>query len=126
MVDMSLTLLHHGHIRILKKAKDFGEVVVALTTDEEIIKVKGFKPLLGYNARKEILSAIRFVDEVVPCKWLIDDSFLDLHKIDMLIHGDDNQNPVSRDRLIIFPRTKGISSSLMRECLQKVGTLNEK
>ena len=40
LVDMSATLIHHGHIRLLKKASKLGEVVVALTTDEEIIKNK--------------------------------------------------------------------------------------
>ncbi len=30
MVDMSATLIHHGHIRLLKKAAEIGEVVVAL------------------------------------------------------------------------------------------------
>ena len=34
MVDMSATLIHHGHIRLLKKAAEIGEVVVALTSDE--------------------------------------------------------------------------------------------
>ena len=42
LVDMSATLIHHGHIRLLKKASKLGEVVVALTTDEEIIKHKGY------------------------------------------------------------------------------------
>lgn len=36
MVDMSATLIHHGHIRLLRSAKEHGYVVVALTTDEEI------------------------------------------------------------------------------------------
>ena len=38
LVDMSATLLHHGHIRLLKKASKFGKVIVALTTDKEIKK----------------------------------------------------------------------------------------
>jgi len=117
MVDMSATLLHHGHIRILEQAKEYGQVIVALTTDEEVRKVKGFNPLLKYDERREILKAIRYVDEVVPCKWLIDDSFLNLHRIDLLVHGNDNQNPVSEQRLVIVPRTEGISSTLMRESL---------
>ena len=29
MVDMSATLIHHGHIRLLKKASELGEVIVA-------------------------------------------------------------------------------------------------
>ena len=35
MVDMSATLIHHGHIRLLKRASSYGNVIVALTTDEE-------------------------------------------------------------------------------------------
>ena len=111
---MSLTSVHHGHIRLLKKAADLGHVVVALTSDEEIQKTKGFLPSLCYEHRKEIALAIRYVDEVIMSKWLIDEHFLDTHKIDFLVHGSDNQNPVPKNRLILFPRTEGISSEVMR------------
>ena len=40
LVDMSVTLLHHGHIRLLRKAATYGEVVVGLATDEDIEKFK--------------------------------------------------------------------------------------
>ena len=40
MVDMSTTFLHHGHIRLLKKASKYGRVIVALTKDKEIKKLK--------------------------------------------------------------------------------------
>jgi glycerol-3-phosphate cytidylyltransferase len=115
MVDMSATLIHHGHIRLLKQARDHGFVVVALTTDDEIEKRKGYSPELDYSSRKEILEAIRYVDEVVPSKWLLDDAFLDLHKIDLLLHGSDNVNDISEHRLLVVPRTEGVSSSLIRE-----------
>ena len=35
---MSCTILHHGHIRLLKKASKLGIVIVGLTTDEEVFK----------------------------------------------------------------------------------------
>ena len=38
LVDMSATLIHHGHIRLLKKASKIGLVTIALTIDEEILK----------------------------------------------------------------------------------------
>jgi glycerol-3-phosphate cytidylyltransferase len=113
MVDMSVTLLHHGHVRLLRQAKQHGYIVVALTIDEEVKKSKGFWPELNFEERKEILEAIRYVDEVVPSNWLIDEDFLDLHHIDLLVHGHDNSNPVSPARLLILPRTPGISSSMM-------------
>lgn len=66
MVDMSATLIHHGHIRLLQKASEIGDVVVALTTDDEIKRTKGYTPELNFEERKEILEAIRYVKEVVP------------------------------------------------------------
>ena len=115
MVDMSVTLLHHGHIRLLKKAADLGEVVVALTTDEEIISAKGYTPELSFEHRKEIIESICYVSEVVPSPWQIDEAFLDTHSCEALVHGHDNSNQIPLERLIIFPRTEGISSSVLRE-----------
>src|SRR5687767_6027737 len=108
MVDMSATLIHHGHIRILKAAKQHGTVVVALTTDEEIRAKKGYEPELDYDARREVLESVKYVDEVVPSPWLLDEAFLDKHRIDMLVHGHDNSNPINEQRLLILPRTRGI------------------
>ncbi|MGE0676322.1 adenylyltransferase/cytidyltransferase family protein [Pseudolabrys sp.] len=114
MVDMSATLFHHGHVRLLKAASEIGYVIVALTSDAEVEAHKGYKPELDYEMRKEVLEAIRYVDEVVPCNWLIEESFLNQYCIDLLLHGADNSNPISPQRLKILPRTPGISSSLLR------------
>lgn len=124
LVDMSATLIHHGHIRLLKKASELGTVIVALTTDEEILKKKGYTPELTYESRKEILEAIRYVDKVVPSKWKIEESFVDELGIDLLVHGDDNSNDITEDRLVIFERTKGISSTILRgRVLKAVGNI---
>lgn len=114
MVDMSATLIHHGHVRLLKAAKAMGRVIVALTTDEEVRLRKGYEPELSYDQRREVLEALRYVDEVVPSKWLLDDAFLDEHRIDLLVHGHDNSNDVRPGRLKLLPRTGGISSSILR------------
>jgi glycerol-3-phosphate cytidylyltransferase len=126
MVDMSVTLFHHGHVRLLKKAKELGTVVVALTTDDEITKRKGYVPELNFEERKEILLALKYVDEVVPSPWLLDESFLDKHNIDLLVHGDDNSNKISHDRLVIFPRTEGISSVELRQRAHAICEKNNK
>ena len=124
LVDMSATLIHHGHIRLLKKASELGTVIVALTTDEEILKKKGYTPELTYESRKEILEAIRYVDKVVPSKWKIEESFVDELGIDLLVHGEDNSNDITEDRLVIFERTKGISSTILRgRVLKAVGNI---
>ena len=113
LVDMSLTSLHHGHIRLLQKASRLGHVVVALCSDDEILKAKGFLPLLSFEHRKEIALAIRYVEEVIESEWLINEAYLDRHNIDLLVHGEDNANPVPPDRLVLYPRTGGISSTAL-------------
>ena len=114
MVDMSATLLHHGHIRLLKEAANLGEVIVGLTSDKEVQRRKGYQPELTYQHRAEILNAIRWVSEVVETPWLINEAILDHYQIDLLVHGDDNANEVPPERLVILPRTKGISSDILR------------
>ena len=116
MVDMSCTLLHHGHVRLLQKAADLGKVIVALTTDNEILMKKGYTPELSFEERREILLSIKYVSEVIASKWLIDDEFILENRIDILVHGSDNSNELSACELVIFPRTSGISSSALRSC----------
>ncbi len=115
LVDMSVTLLHHGHIRLLRKAAKYGKVVVGLSTDYDIEKYKGHTPLLPWKFRKEILESIRYVSEVVKTPYIITNAVLDEHGAQFLIHGDDNFNTVSKDRLIVFSRTPAISSSMLVE-----------
>ena len=104
-----------------------GSVVVALVTDDEIRSYKGYKPELCFDNRREILESIKYVDEVVSAPWEIDEAFMDQHKIDLLVHGDDNVNPIPKERLIVLPRTKGISSYLMRcRVLEAISTMIKK
>lgn len=100
MVDMSATLIHHGHIRLLKKAAEIGEVVVALTSDDEVKKTKGYVPELNFAERKEILESIKYVSEVVSCPWLITEDFMKSQHCDLLVHGADNSNHIPAEKLI--------------------------
>ena len=127
MVDMSATLIHHGHIRLLKKAFEYGSVVVGLTTDEDIVAQKGYQPEISFEQRKEILEAIQYVDEVVPTPWLLDESILSKYDIDFLIHGNDNANIVDEAKLLVLSRTPGISSTQVRQsCLRAITEINNK
>ncbi len=115
MVDMSATLIHHGHIRLLKKAAALGDVVVALTSDDEVRTKKGYQPELSFAERKEVLEAVKYVTEVVESPWLITEDFVNRCRCDLLVHGADNSNVIDPKRLVIFPRTEGVSSTELRE-----------
>ena len=120
MVDMSSTLIHHGHIRLIKKARKFGDLIIGLTTDKQIKKHKGYLPELNYKFRREILSEIKGVKKVVPSDWLITQKFLDKHKIDILISGGDYKKRKFKTKTINFDRTKFISSTILRKKATKI------
>lgn len=131
MVDMSATLIHHGHIRLLKKAAALGDVVVALTSDDEVRTKKGYQPELSFAERKEVLEAVKYVTEVVESPWLITEDFVNRCRCDLLVHGADNSNVIDPKRLVIFPRTEGVSSTELRErviravlSMEKIGKHN--
>tara|TARA_B100001564_G_C20140073_1_gene446253 strand:- start:33 stop:422 length:390 start_codon:yes stop_codon:yes gene_type:complete len=115
LVDMTCSLIHHGHVRILKKASNYGKVIVALTKDRDILKYKKFRSPLNFNQRKEILESIRYVSKVIPSNYFISQKFLVKNKIDYLVHGSDNKNDIDRKYLKIFKKTKKISSTKLRK-----------
>jgi len=57
-------LIHVGHIRYLKEAKELGDILVlALNSDSSVRRLKGKgRPFINENERAVILSAFSFVD----------------------------------------------------------------
>ena len=84
-------LLHYGHINLLRRAKEFGDyLIVALSTDEFNWKEKQKKCYFGYEKRKALLEAVRYVDLVIPEEnW--EQKRRDMHEyhIDTFVIGDD-------------------------------------
>jgi len=56
--------LHIGHILLFKEAAEYGDVVVALNSDEWIIKKKGYV-FAPYDMREDALSVVPYVSEVI-------------------------------------------------------------
>lgn len=119
-------LPHPGHYRLLKKASDFGSVVVSLNTDEFITSYKGKPPVLSYQEREEILLSCKWVDSVVPNIGGKDSTLtIELIKPNYIVIGSDwakkdyyKQMGFTQDwldergiGLIYLPYTQGISST---------------
>ena len=60
-------IIHSGHLDLLKEARSYGDkLIVGLNSDKSISKLKGpERPIIGQSERKKILSALKFVDEVI-------------------------------------------------------------
>ena len=123
---MSASIIHHGHIRLLKKASNFGDVIVGLTTDKDLKKIKKIDPEIKYKNRVEILRSIKYVKKVVPSSFIINEKFLSKHNIDLVVNGSDYKNRKFRIKSIYFGRTKNISSSKIRKMAAKNYEKNKK
>ena len=60
-------IIHSGHLDLLKEARSYGDkLIVGLNSDKSISKLKGpERPIIDQSERKKILSALKFVDEVI-------------------------------------------------------------
>ena len=56
--------IHSGHINLIEDASKYGDVVVLLNSDTWLIQKKG-KEFMPYEERKIILSALKYVIDVI-------------------------------------------------------------
>ena len=131
----SFDLFHIGHLNILKKAKSFCDyLIVGLNSDETMLRCKNKLPVIPYEERKEILKAIKYVDEVIKVECQQKDTKADdwaiRLKADVVFSGDDHKDSpewlellkykeAHGGKVIFFPYTKSTSSTLIREKLLK-------
>lgn len=112
-------LLHIGHIRLLKRARELGDyLTVGLSTDE-FNAIKHKSSFMKYETRKELLEAIRYVDLVIPEEnWEQKKDDILKHNIDIFVMGDDWNGEFDflkqHCKVIYLPRTEDISSSSLK------------
>src|SRR5690606_28067584 len=68
-VGMSADLVHPGHLNVIKKAAELGEVMVGLLTDAAVASYKRL-PYMSYEQRKQVIENIKGVSKVVPQETL--------------------------------------------------------
>ena len=117
-------LLHWGHIRFLKRARELGDYLVVVLSTDDFNKLKGKKSYHSYKERKMMLESIRYVDLVLPesC-WEQKTEDVKLLEIDKFVIGDDWQGEFDflsdYCEVIYMSRTKGISTTKIKRDLEK-------
>jgi cytidyltransferase-like protein len=104
-VGMSADLIHPGHLNVIKRAAELGEVVVGLLTDEAVASYKRL-PYMNFEQRRMVIENIKGVSRVVPQTTLDYVPNLRVLKPDYVVHGDDWRTGVQksvRQRVIEVP-----------------------
>ena len=137
-IGMSADLIHPGHLNIIKKASEYGELTVGVLTDKAIASYKRL-PYMSYEQRAEIVINIKGVENVMPQNTLDYSDNLNEIKPDYVVHGDDWKEGVQSStrrqvietisswggELIEIPYTEGISSSKLNALVKELGTTPE-
>ena len=84
----STDIIHGGHIDIIRKAEQLGDLIVGVLSDEAIASFKRY-PLVPFEERKVLFENINGVKKVVEQKELSYKNILKELKPDIVVHGDD-------------------------------------
>lgn len=134
-IAMSADILHQGHINLIRYASKLGDLTVGVLTDIAVANYKRY-PLLDFEARKEIVSNIKGVHNVIAQNDIDYTENLLKLKPDYVVHGNDWTEGIQssirqkvietlkewQGELIEIPYTKGVSiDKLNAELIEKGG-----
>lgn len=119
-------LFHIGHLNILRRARErCNYLIVGVTTDELCKKRKNKFPVICETERMAIVSAIRYVDKVVPQTDMDKLTAVKLYHADVVFVGSDwkgtpswikYEEELSKNgcEVVYLEHTEGISSTILR------------
>jgi len=138
-ISGSFDMFHIGHLNLIRRAKErCNWLIVGVLTDEIIIAMKKKSPMIPLSERIEIVSAIKYIDEVdVTTEPLLNKvTAWEKYRFDAMFSGDDHLDDgwaweeddlkaLGAD-LVFFPYTKEVSSTGLRNRLHDQGIQSEK
>lgn len=124
-------MFHIGHLNILRRAKEQCDyLIVGVTTDELCYIRKQKYPIINEQDRMAIVSAIRYVDKVVPQSDMDKVRPVKEFGADVVFVGSDWQGTDAWNKyekefasvgcsVVYLDHTDGISSTMLREKISK-------
>ena len=124
-------LFHIGHLNLLKNAKGLCDKLIVGVSTDELVAYKNKKAVICHQERMEIVRNIKCVDAVVPQNDMDKFKMWERLKFDVMFVGDDwfksdkweeldEKFKAVGVKIIYFPYTKGVSSSLINDTLKRL------
>lgn len=124
-------LFHIGHLNLLKNAKGLCDKLIVGVTVDDLVKYKKKRAIIPFEDRLEIVRSIKYVDAAIPQDNIDKFAAWEKLKFDILFVGDDWYHSESwKDmeekfksvgvKVIYFPYTKGVSSTVISHALKLV------
>ncbi|MEA1936419.1 MAG: D-glycero-beta-D-manno-heptose 1-phosphate adenylyltransferase [Thermodesulfobacteriota bacterium] len=130
-------ILHVGHTRYLRKARNLGDVLVlALNSDLSVKAIKGERrPLIPEDERADVVSSLESVDYVTIFNEHTPLELIECLKPDIIVKGGDwsEEDVVGREsvrkqggKVVIIPEIKGASTTNIIEKVKSAWNSNTK
>ena len=129
-------ILHRGHLNILTQAAALGELTVGIMSDQGVEETKGSRPILTLEERDAQIRSLPFVDDVIHYTDVDQRENYAQVRPDIIVQGDDWLFSADRTaavqylrdhgiRLVLLPRTEGISTTEIRKRVARSGRRDE-
>lgn len=124
-------MFHIGHLNLLRRAREHCQtLVVGVASDEYVLALKGREPVVPLAERLEIVSSLRFVDEVIIDRSEDKRVAWRDRRFDAIFKGDDWRGSAKGERLeqamaevgagvVYFPYTLHTSSTRLRGYIER-------
>lgn len=124
-------LFHIGHLNLLRKAKEQCDYLIVGVSTDELVSYKHKQAVIPFEERKQIVGAIKYVDEVVAQENMDKMAAWKRLHFNVMFVGDDWKGTPKWDEyerqfkevgveIVYFPYTKGTSSTLINQTLEKL------
>lgn len=124
-------LFHIGHLNLLRNVKGLCDKLIVGVTTDELVAYKNKRAVIPFMERMEIVRSIKYVDAVVAQSDMDKFAMWERLKFDVMFVGDDWFKTEKWEKLeaqfkevgvdiIYLPYTKGTSSTLVNETLEKL------
>lgn len=124
-------LFHIGHLNLLRNAKKYCDKLIVGVSTDELVRYKGKSPVIPLKERMEIVSAIKYVDEVCIQDNLDKTKAWEKLHYNILFVGDDWKGKSQWNeyekflkskgaKVIYLPYTKTTSSTLITKTLKEL------
>jgi glycerol-3-phosphate cytidylyltransferase len=122
----SFDLLHIGHLNLLERSAALGdELIVGVSTDELIAYYKGMRPIIPFEQRFRMISALKCVTKAVKQIELTEIAQLQREEIDIVTIGSDWEHRYLEGlewmkmqpgkRVVYLPYTQEISTTSIKK-----------
>ncbi len=122
-------MFHIGHLKLLERLSKLGDRLIVAVSTDEFNELKGKKTIIPYEQRASIIEAIKYVDLVISeNNWEQKVKDIKKYDVDVFAMGHDWEGKFDflKDdcEVIYLPRTKGISTTNLKEQLNKISEIN--